>query len=60
MFRHRGGKLDVWDADGNKVGTIHYGPGLNKPCNDCKSSAGTRCVTTSGKLLGKSHQGRLT
>lgn len=58
VLKHKGGSLQTWNADGTKAKAIHYGEGLDKPCKDCAAEPHERCITTSGKLLGKNHKGR--
>jgi hypothetical protein len=59
-MRHKGGLLIVWDAQGRKHETIHYGEGLQVACKVCKADKGRRCVTENGNLLGKPHKCRLS
>lgn len=59
MLKHKGGALQTWNSDGTPAEVIHYGPGLDKPCKDCKQSKGNLCRTKSGKPLNKSHVSRL-
>jgi hypothetical protein len=59
MFKHEGGNLQTWNADGTKDTVIYYGPGLHKDCVDCNMPKGVQCVTKSGKSLNKSHSARM-
>lgn len=59
LFSSKGGSLQYTDIDG-KAATVYYGPGLHKPCPECKVAQGVRCVTSSGKLLKKTHLARLS
>lgn len=58
MFKHKGGNLQTWNADGTKGEVIYYGKDLDKPCPECKQTAFKPCVTASGKPLGKTHKAR--
>ena len=58
MLQHKGGSLQTWNSDGTKGDVLHYGTDLNKSCPECKVAKLQRCVTKSGKLLGKVHSSR--
>ncbi len=58
LFKHKGGSLKTFKADGTEDQTIYYGENLNKPCDACGAGKGERCKTKSGKLLGKTHASR--
>lgn len=58
LLKHKGGSLQVWDAEGNKSHVLHYGPGLHIPCPTCKVSANMLCITANGSPLKKIHVAR--
>jgi hypothetical protein len=51
ILKHKGGSFSVTGLDG-KSETIHYGPGLHRPCQDCKAPKGKLCVVMKGKHKG--------
>lgn len=58
LFKHKGGSLRTFKADGTEDKTLYYGEDLNKSCSSCGAKPNERCTTASGKLLGKVHSAR--
>ncbi len=60
LLKHKGGKIDVWDPNGKKVETYHYGPGLHKSCSECGQLSYKRCVSATGNIINSVHKARLS